>query len=162
VPTQVAVVYVPAGEFDEKYAYAAIAYCRSRGYFPAAVVHGDWRTVDLMLAEHLAQTVIVARHEHGADRWSLGDTGDVAPVANLDRRRAEAETRRLTCRPNDATGRRLGGCQVGRATDMTTSRVVRILSGEEAAPPEFDAATVEAIRSVASKVRALDSLIGFW
>ena len=66
MPTQVAVVYVPAGPFDETYAYAAIAYCRSRGYFPAAVVHGDWRTVEMMLTEHLAQTVIVARSQHSA------------------------------------------------------------------------------------------------
>jgi hypothetical protein len=162
VPTRVAVVYVPAGQFDEDFAYSALAYCRARGYHPGAVIHGDWRAVDVMLAEHLAQTVIVARHEHRADRLSLGGTRDVAPVANLDRRRAEAETRRLACRPNDATGRRLAGHRVDRDADMTTSRVQRILSGEEAAPPEFDAATVEAIRSVASKVRALDSLIGFW
>lgn len=62
--TQVAVVYVPAGPFDETYALTAISYCHSRGYFPAAVIHGDWRAVDLMLKGHLAQTVIVARHEY--------------------------------------------------------------------------------------------------
>ena len=64
MPTQVAIVFVPAGPFDEKYATTAISYCHSRGYFPAAVVHGDWRAVDLLLAERLAQTVIVARHDY--------------------------------------------------------------------------------------------------
>lgn len=66
MPTPVAIVYVPAGQFDETYAYAALSYCRSRGYFPAAVIHGDWRAVDLMLTEHLAQTVVVARGEYPA------------------------------------------------------------------------------------------------
>ena len=82
-------------------------------------------------------------------------------MVHLDRQRAEAETRRISYQPNMAEVRYIGRHRPNEP-GMTTDRVRRILDGDESAPPGWDRATVEAIRSVMSKVNALDALTDWW
>ncbi|GIF16520.1 hypothetical protein [Actinoplanes teichomyceticus] len=112
--TQVAVVFVQPGPYDETFAYSAITYCRNRGIFPGYVIHGNWRAVEILLEERLVQAVIVARNEHRFDR-RLGNGADTpralpphfntrryesaaaarAEVVDLAERRSWANTRRI-------------------------------------------------------------------
>lgn len=104
-----AVIYIPATlSLDGHYAATCVTYATSRGYQLIAIIR-DWLHIDRLLRSGRAGVVIVAREEH----WTGTGTVEVAPVLDLDRHRALADTRSME-RPgsggDDNVRRVLEGC----------------------------------------------------
>lgn len=126
---EVALVFVPPGPFDLACALAAVAYCRRRGYHPGAVIHGDWRTVERILCERLAEVVVFAGESR---RWAT----EIGSADYLDRE----------------TSRRLWTGERRESSRWTTGDVRRALYG--GVPVHgVDRSTIEALRHLADHFR---------
>lgn len=149
-----AAIYVPQALRDSReYIADRVNEISQAGYHFNNLILRDWVAVEDCLSKGIVDVVVDDRGEHRAPGRPKAE--GLAPVVSLDRQRAETVTRRLS-RPNRSS-RHLPPGRRDRM-GMTTGRIRRILSGEEPAPADFDPGTVDAVRSIASKLWILEHL----
>lgn len=148
-----AAIFVPdTSTPDAEFAQDCMTHIGHSGYTYTGLVLHDRAAVERCLRERTAEVVIVARREHRIAGLPIEVArAPLARIVSLDRRRDETATRRISRNYSDRHRPSRGGNRRDEV-GMTTGQIRRILTGEEQAPAAIDPMTVDAIRSIASRL----------